>query len=57
MLLGCLARPDGIPIAPLLRDPSALNEEAIAAAVGQALNMKRRDGAFLQPRAMVGIGG
>ena len=57
MLLGCLARPDGIPIAPLLRDPSALNEGAIAAAVGQALNMKRRDGAFVQPRAMVGIGG
>jgi cyclic pyranopterin phosphate synthase len=57
MLLGCLARPEEIPIAPLLRDPSSVNEAAIAAAIDQALKLKRRDGAFMQPRAMVGIGG
>ncbi len=57
MLLGCLARPDGVPIAPLLLDSSRKDGERIAAAIDQALALKRRDGAFIQPRAMVGIGG
>jgi cyclic pyranopterin phosphate synthase len=54
MLLGCLARPDGISLAPLLRE---WDVNAITAAVDRMLAMKRRDGAFLQPRAMMGIGG
>lgn len=57
MLLGCLARPDGISMVPLLRDGAEWDVNAITAAVDRALAMKRRDGAFLQPRAMVGIGG
>ena len=57
VLLGCLARPTGIPIAPLLRSGSELDAEALAAAVEEALGMKRLDGEFVQPQAMVGIGG
>jgi cyclic pyranopterin phosphate synthase len=57
MLLGCLARPDGISLASLLRNGAEWDLNAVAAAVEQMLAMKRRDGAFLQPRAMVGIGG
>ena len=41
VLLGCLARPTGIPIAPLLRSGSELDAEALVAAVEQALGMKR----------------
>jgi cyclic pyranopterin phosphate synthase len=57
VLLGCLARPTGIPIAPLLRRAPELDAEALAAAVDEALDMKRSDSAFVQPQAMVGIGG
>jgi cyclic pyranopterin phosphate synthase len=57
VVLGCLARSTGIPIAPLLRSGPKLDAEALVAAVEEALGMKRLDGEFLQPRAMVGIGG
>lgn len=56
VLIGCLARSGGIPIASLLLG-SKQNDEALGAAVEEALSMKRRDGEFIQPRAMVGIGG
>ena len=57
VLLGCLARPTGIPIAPLLRSGSEPDAEALVAAVEQALGMKRSDSEFVQPQAMLGIGG
>ena len=57
VLLGCLARPTGIPIAALLGCGSELDAAALAAAVDEALGMKRSDGEFVQPQAMVGIGG
>jgi cyclic pyranopterin phosphate synthase len=50
MLIGCLARPEGISLL-------SCSGEALAAAVESALAMKRRDAAFIQPWAMVGIGG
>jgi cyclic pyranopterin phosphate synthase len=57
VLIGCLARAEGIPLAALLRgNPDGNGANLIAAATG-ALDMKRRNGAFIQPRAMVGIGG
>lgn len=57
VLIGCLARAEGIPLATLLRgNPDGDGDNLIAAARG-ALAMKRRNGAFIQPRAMVGIGG
>jgi len=57
VLIGCLARSEGIPIAPLLRGGSEPDPGTLAAAVEKALGMKRRNREFLQPRAMVGIGG
>jgi cyclic pyranopterin phosphate synthase len=57
VLLGCLARPTGIPVAPLLRSGPEVDTEALAAAVEEALGTKRLDSEFVQPRAMVGIGG
>lgn len=57
VVLGCLARPTGIPIAPLLRSESEMDVEALVAAVEKALSMKRSDSQFEQPQAMVGIGG
>ncbi len=57
VLIGCLARSEGIPLAPLLRGNRDIDGEAMAAAVEQALGMKRRNGVFIQPQAMVGIGG
>jgi GTP 3',8-cyclase len=56
VLIGCLARSEGVPIAPLLRS-DVLDGQELAAAVERALAMKRRDGEFTQPRAMVAIGG
>lgn len=56
VLIGCLARSGGIPLASLLRS-SKPNVDALDAAVEEALRMKRRNGEFIQPRAMVGIGG
>lgn len=57
VLIGCLARSGGISLAPLLRSGSEPDAEALGAAVEQALGMKRRNGEFIQPRNMVGIGG
>lgn len=57
VLIGCLARAEGVPLAPLLRANSDRDRSAMMAAVDQALGMKRRNGEFIQPRAMVGIGG
>jgi hypothetical protein len=34
-----------------------VDRPAVAAAVERALEMKRQNGEFIQPRAMVGIGG
>jgi cyclic pyranopterin phosphate synthase len=56
-LIGCLARSERIPLAPLLRSGGEVDGEAIAAAVERALSIKRRNGEFVQPQAMVGIGG
>lgn len=57
VLIGCLARAEGIPLAPLLRGDRRGIGSALIAAAEDALDTKRRNGAFLQPRAMVGIGG
>jgi cyclic pyranopterin phosphate synthase len=56
VLMGCLARSEGVPLAPFLRGGVA-DGDAIAAAVEYAFGTKRRNGEFIQPRAMVGIGG
>jgi cyclic pyranopterin phosphate synthase len=57
LLIGCLARPAGIPLAPMLRDGADPDAEALYAAVEQALQMKRRNREFAQTRQMVEIGG
>jgi cyclic pyranopterin phosphate synthase len=57
VLIGCLARSEGVPLAPLLRGVLEPDTEALCSAVEQALGMKRRNREFLQPWAMVGIGG
>lgn len=57
VVLGCLARPTGIPIAPLLRSGAEPDAEALVVVVEKALGMKRLDGEFVQPQAMMGIGG
>jgi len=57
VLMGCLARSEGIPLGPLLRSDRDMDGEALAVAVEQALGMKRHNGEFIQPQAMVGIGG
>jgi cyclic pyranopterin phosphate synthase len=56
VLIGCLARSGGIPLASLLR-ASKPDVDALGEAVEEALSMKRQNGEFIQPRAMVGIGG
>ncbi|HSW50209.1 MAG TPA: hypothetical protein VLH09_08545, partial [Bryobacteraceae bacterium] len=56
VLIGCLARNEGIPLAPLLRSEPA-DIEGIVTAMERALDTKRHDSEFAQPRAMVGIGG
>lgn len=58
LLIGCLARAEGIPLAPLLRgDRGVDGMTPFIAATKAALDMKRRNGSFIQPRAMMGIGG
>jgi hypothetical protein len=42
---------------PLLRGDREIDGTALSAAAKGALDMKRRSGAFMQPRAMVRIGG
>ncbi len=56
-LMGCLARPERIPLAPLLHRGTEVDIQTICAAVEQALIVKRRNGEFVQPRTMVAIGG
>ncbi len=57
LLFGCLARQEGIPLAPLLRNGSRQGCEALLEAVDQALRMKRENHQFSQPRQMLEIGG
>ena len=57
VLIGCLARDEGIPLAPLLRRKPEADLAGLRAAIERALDTKRQDGEFAQPRAMVGIGG
>lgn len=57
MLIGCLARPQGIPLAALLRNGLAGNLEELDLAIRSAMELKRRDHKFEQARQMVQIGG
>lgn len=57
VLMGCLARSAGIPLAPLLRGSGDPDRSAIGGAIAEAVAVKRADGAFVQPRDMAGIGG
>ena len=57
VLIGCLARAEGMPLLPVLRGDAEGNGAALIAAAQLALDIKRRNGAFVQPRAMVRIGG
>ena len=57
VLIGCLARAEGMSVVPLLRGDPGRNGTALIAAAARALDMKRRNGAYIQPRAMVRIGG
>ena len=57
VLMGCLLRPNGFPMAPYLRGRGEPDPEAIIAAIEGAVKLKRSNGEFIQPRAMVGIGG
>ncbi|MCC7175237.1 MAG: GTP 3',8-cyclase MoaA [Bryobacterales bacterium] len=56
-LIGCLARPQGIPLSWDRHGGSRLDAGAVCEAVDLALGLKRRDGNFVQPRHMVMIGG
>jgi cyclic pyranopterin phosphate synthase len=57
VLMGCLSRSAGVPLAPLLRGPGEPDRDALARAVANAVAVKRDDGAFAQLRDMAGIGG
>jgi cyclic pyranopterin phosphate synthase len=57
ILIGCLARDEGIALAPLLRAEPAADIAGITAAIERALGAKRHGSEFIQPRAMAGIGG
>jgi len=57
VLMGCLARSQGVPLAPLLRGRAEPDCKAIIAAVEAAVKLKRTNGEFVQPRDMAGIGG
>jgi len=57
MLIGCLARPQGIPIAGFLRDGDGERQQELYVALQTALGAKRRSGDFAQPLRMVQIGG
>lgn len=56
-LIGCLARPQAIPVADLLRNGTGRDPGLILAAVEAALGLKRRNSEFSQPLEMVQIGG
>jgi len=57
VLMGCLLRPSGFSMAPYLRGRGEPDRKAIIAAIEEAVKLKRSSGEFIQPRAMVGIGG
>ncbi|MFB3776592.1 MAG: GTP 3',8-cyclase MoaA [Bryobacteraceae bacterium] len=57
VLIGCLGRNEGVPLAPLLRAHPGPDVPALTAAIERALDTKRHGSEFVQPRAMVGIGG
>jgi len=56
-LIGCLARPGGIPITGLLRGRAGEAHAELYEVLQAALDSKRRNGEFVQPRRMVEIGG
>ncbi len=56
-LLGCLARPEGIDVRPLLRARGPTYEAALADAVEEALGLKRAGRRFADQQLMAGIGG
>ncbi len=56
-LLGCLARPDGPDLRPLLRGPAPAGDAPLAAAARRALAVKHTGRRFTEQTAMVGIGG
>jgi len=56
-LIGCLARREGVPIAPLLRRDGGPDEPAIAAAARAVLAAKRTTCDFRNDRNMVQVGG
>jgi len=56
-LLGCLARPEGPDLRPLLRAPAGLDETELVAAVRRALAVKRKGRRFADQAAMAAIGG
>lgn len=56
-LIGCLARPEGVPIAGLLRSGAPGARSELYELLRAALNAKRRDGEFIQYHRMVEIGG
>jgi cyclic pyranopterin phosphate synthase len=57
LLLGCLARPEGLDLRPILRGPPEERDPALAQAVQQALGLKGRQRCFAEQRLMVGVGG
>jgi cyclic pyranopterin phosphate synthase len=57
VLMGCLLRPHGFPMTPYLRGRGEPDSKAIIAAIEEAVKLKRSNGEFIQPRAMVSIGG
>ncbi len=57
LLLGCLARPEGLDLRPILRGPPEARDPALAQAVQEALSLKGRRRCFADQRPMVGVGG
>jgi cyclic pyranopterin phosphate synthase len=57
LLLGCLARPEGVDLRSILRGPPEARPPALARALKQALGLKGRRRCFAAQRMMVGVGG
>lgn len=57
LLLGCLARPEGLDLRPILRGPPEARDSALAQVVQQALSLKGRERCFAEQRLMVSVGG
>jgi len=56
-LLGCLARPEGADLRPLLREPAPAGEAELVKAVRRALAVKRKGRRFADQRPMATVGG